>query len=149
MNKVKIEPPAFLFIMIVIAVILHFVLPVYKIIQGPLRLSGIILIIIGVWLNIWADNIFKRIKTTVKPYEKPSSLTVEGPFKFSRNPMYLGMLIILLGLVVILGSATPFIVSIAFYAIVMIFYIPFEEKSMEETFPNKFPEYKKKVRRWI
>ena len=59
-------------------------------------------------MNLWADRIFKDQKTTVKPDEKPTSLIDYGPFKISRNPMYLGMAIILIGTGIILGSISSF-----------------------------------------
>lgn len=64
-------------------------------------------LIFGVALNISADRMFKQHKTTVKPFEESTSLVTDGVFRFSRNPMYLGMVLILSGVVLLAGSTTP------------------------------------------
>ena len=145
----KILPPTYLLSCIIIAIALHYLLPCYYLLEFPYRYLGIPLILIGLWLNIWADGIFKRAQTTVKPLEKPSALTTHGPFKFTRNPMYLGMVIGLIGLAVVLGSVTPFLVPLIFYLIVVNAYMPHEEKYLEEVFGPRYLEYKRHVRRWL
>lgn len=100
-------------------------------------------------LNIWTDQLFKKNKTTVKPDEKPAVLIQSGPFKISRNPMYLGMTILLIGLGFILGSIISFIGAVLFIISMEIRFIPMEEKFMLEQFGDKFELYKKRVRKWI
>lgn len=91
----------------------------------------------------------KKQKTTVKPTEKPTALIDTGAFKISRNPMYLGMALILFGAGFVLGSITSFAGVLLFVAAMEIIFIPQEEKNLQEKFGNKFETYKKKVRRWI
>jgi len=88
---------------------LHFIVPIIKFIPSPYRYLGIIFLIIGSWITVWADNIFKKEKTAVKPFEKSTSLVIYEPYKLSRHPMYLGMLLLLLGIGIILGSLAAFI----------------------------------------
>lgn len=64
-------------------------------------------LIFGVALNISADRMFEQHKTTVKPFEESTALVTDGVFRFSRNPMYLGMVLILSGVVLLAGSTTP------------------------------------------
>jgi len=149
MKKGKILPPTYFYIFLLLAIGLHFILPIKKFIKTPYNYIGILLISTGTWLNIWADRLFKNKHTTVKPSEKSSFLIEEGPFVFSRNPMYLGMVIILFGLAVLLGSIMPFIMPFAFYILISITFIPQEENALEETFGQSFVEYKKRVRRWL
>jgi len=104
----KIMPTTFLLVLLLLSLVLHFFFPIKKIIHSSYIYLGVIFIIIGGILNIWADNIFKVNKTTVKPHETPSSLEVTGPFRISRHPMYLGMCAILLGEAIILGSMITF-----------------------------------------
>ena len=104
---------------------------------------------IGTVLNIWTDQLFKKVNTTVKPFEKPSTLILKGPFKISRNPMYLGMALLLVGAGFILGSITSFIGTILFIIAMEVRFIPTEEKFMFEQFGEEFEAYKKKVRRWL
>jgi len=76
-------------------------------------------------------------------------LLTEGPFRLSRHPTYLGMVMILLSTAIIMGSVTPFVFPILFAAIVDISYIRFEEVNLEKIFGEEYKRYRKKVRRWI
>jgi protein-S-isoprenylcysteine O-methyltransferase Ste14 len=120
-----------------------------KIIHSPYIYLGIIFIFFGCSINIWTDNLFKRSKTTVKPYDPPTALEVTGPFRISRHPMYLGMCAILLGEAIILGSVIAFLFPLIFVILVEVIFIPYEEKNLEKAFGGEYLDYKKKVRRWI
>jgi len=148
-NFGKIHPPAYLLTCLIISVLIHFILPLYNVIGFPYNLLGIILIIAGIALNIWADQIFKKQNTTVKPDKKPDVLIEKVPYSFSRNPMYLGMVLILLGVSFTLGSVAAFIGPLFFIAVMQYVFIPEEEKSMQETFGDEYFKYKRKVRKWI
>jgi len=145
----KIFPPTHFYTYLIISVLLHYVFPVKQIINKPFIYAGIIFIIIGIMFNILADKIFKKQKTTVKPDQKPTSLIVHGPFRISRNPMYLGMTLFLIGAGIYLGSITSFIGVILFIAAMEFYFIPDEERMMKEAFGEDFENYKRKVRRWI
>jgi len=142
-------PPVYFLTYLVAAIGFHCVFPIRTIIPSPYNYLGIIGIGFGVILNIWADRLFKRKRTTVKPFEASTFLIQEGPFYLSRHPMYLGMVAIFVGIAVILGSITPFFVAIAFAVAMDSVFIPAEEKSLEQSFGTAFLDYKKRVRRWI
>lgn len=149
MNKRKtILPPTYLLIYITLAVILHLLFPI-KAIPDAYRILGIIPIIFGITINIWADNMFKKEKTTVKPDNLPSKLITKGPFSFSRHPMYLGFVSILIGISMALGSLLSFLAPILMYITLEIKFIRYEEKQMEKAFGKKYLDYKTKVRRWL
>jgi len=105
--------------------------------------------VLGIALNIWADVLFKKNKTTVKPYKSPTELITSGPFRISRHPMYLGMMLILLGAAIVSGTLIAFVFPIVFIVLIELFFIPFEEKNLERIFGKKFLDYKKSVRRWL
>jgi protein-S-isoprenylcysteine O-methyltransferase Ste14 len=142
-----IQPPAYFIILVVLSILTYFIM--IKIISSPYNYSGSILILFGIIINLWTDHLFKKAKTEVKYHKIPSKLLTSGPFKISRNPMYLGMLIILLGIAIILGNLITFIFPLIFVAVINNKYLPVEEKNMEKTFGKKYKEYKNKVRRWI
>ena len=127
----KILPPMWFFISIVGAVVMHFVLPIRRLITPPCTYYGVIAIVAGAVLNIWADVLFKRRRTTVRPGEQPSTLETSGPFSVSRHPMYLGMVLILFGVAVVLGSLVTFIFPVAFAILMDRLFIPAEEAAME------------------
>lgn len=142
-------PPTYFLIYALSGLGLHFAVPLIQLIPFPYRLIGIPLVGFGGWINIWADNLFKKSETTVKPYEKPSSLILDGPFRISRHPMYLGMAAALLGEAIILGSLIAFLAPIAFVVTMELAFIPHEEKTLEDAFGEEYPTYKRRVRRWL
>jgi protein-S-isoprenylcysteine O-methyltransferase Ste14 len=145
----KILPPTIFLIALVSLVILHLFIPFLHFNIFWLKILGCILIMGGISITLWADSIFKKHNTTVKPFEESNTLIDEGPFRFSRNPMYLGMASILFGISLILQSAAPFIISLLFIIIVDKNFIVVEEKALETKFGSKFIAYNRKVRKWF
>ena len=149
MNNKRILPPTIFEIAAVALVALHLTLPIAILVRYPLNLAGIVFILFGSVLNIWADQLFKKLNTTVKPYGSPSAFVVQGPFAWCRNPMYLGMLSILFGISIVCGSLASFIVPIVFWIIIRTRFIPLEERSMLTAFGEEYVNYTKKVPRWM
>ncbi len=145
----KTLPPTYFFGTVVISVALHFLFPLHQLLAFPWRLTGLVPLLVGIVLNLLADQAFKRHGTTVKPFETSSTLITGGVFGISRNPMYLGMTLILLGIALLLGSATPFAMVIILPILLDRVFISPEEKMLEDTFGGQFREYRERVRRWI
>jgi len=143
------NPPVFFWIALLAAVALHFALPVRQLVVGAYRFIGIAGVVFGLWLNLWTDRLFTKHGTTVKPYETSEHLIAEGPFLISRHPMYMGMVIALVGLAVILGSIVSFLPAIVFAVVMGTVFIPHEEADMERTFGDEYRAYRKRVRRWV
>jgi len=148
MNQ-KVLPPVYFFGALILMAGLHFFLPVKQIIFMPYGLAGLIPLALGIWLNLWTDSLFKQKNTTVKPFEKPSCIICQGPFKVSRNPMYLGMVFIVLGIAVLCGTATCFAVPLIYGIMIDRFFITREEEILSRAFGMQYVEYKTQVRRWI
>ncbi len=149
MKKINFNPPDYFMVLLIISIILHFILPLKKIVSFPYNYSGILLISFGIYLNLWVHFKYKKLKNPIEVEKKPKVFLTSGPFKFSRNPMYLGMLSILLGTSLLLGSLISFIFPVIFLLLINNVTIPIEEKNMEEKFGGKYAHYKNKVRRWI
>ncbi len=149
MKRKPVLPPAYLFGAIVLIVVLHFLLPINRLIPPLYNLLGLVPLFVGTLANIHASNLFKKAGTTVKPFEPSSTLVTNGPYRFSRHPMYLGMTLILAGLAVLLGSVTPVLVVPVFAWLMDRRFIVAEEQALEETFGEAYLEYKRHVRRWI
>ena len=98
---------------------------------------------------LWAHQIFQNQNTAIRPDDKPSKLITEGPFKISRHPMYLGFVLISLGLGIILGSLLSLVATITLFLILHIKFVTHEENKMIEIFGNQYIEYKNTVRKWI
>jgi len=143
------RPPIFALALIILSIILHFTYPVGKIINYPINLLGIVGLVIGLYIALKGKNTFQKLGAPVIPGKKPKIIVREGLFKFTRNPMYLGFIIFLLGIAVLLGSIVALISPMVFFLIINFIFIPFEERLMERTFGKKYLEYKKQVRKWV
>lgn len=149
MKNKKPLPPTYFMLSIIIILIIHFIFPVTKFIPFPWSLTGLVPIVIGSLLNLIADSSFKKMRTTVKPFEESTALITSGAFKISRNPMYLGMVLILSGISILLGSLSPFFVILIFIFAMDFVFIQKEEAMLQNKFGTKWLEYKKTVRRWL
>jgi protein-S-isoprenylcysteine O-methyltransferase Ste14 len=127
----------------------HFLLPVARFARPPHTYLGLAPLAIGLAISIWGSELFKRRRTTIKPFERSTELVVEGPYRFSRHPMYLGMVMALGGLAILLGSMTPLVIVAVFGWLMNGRFIAPEERAMDETFGEAYVEYKRRVRRWI
>ena len=112
---------------------------------------GIFVSTIGFLLLIISIKSFIDNKTTINPLnlKKSTYLVTSGVFRFSRNPMYLGMLLFLLGAAIILNIIGGLIISILFIFYMNFFQIIPEEKALENLFGKNYRNYRKTVRRWI
>jgi len=145
----KVLPPGYFFLAIMFMAAFHLLIPGRRIIAFPWNLPGLLPLLSGIALDIIADRRFKRDSTTVKPHEESAVLVVDGPFRLSRNPMYLGMVLILAGVAGLMGSLTPWLVVPAFAVLLDVIFIRAEERMLEEGFGDAYREYRKRVRRWI
>lgn len=109
---------------------------------GPLLALGL------TWM-LWAAALFRRAGTTIRPTGRPAVLVDEGPFRFGRNPMYLGMAAALLGLGLLLGSPLVAASALAFAAVLDRVHIPFEEAQLRRQFGGWYSDYAAEVRRWF
>ncbi|MFX1483416.1 MAG: methyltransferase family protein [Promethearchaeota archaeon] len=122
------------------------------IIPQPYNLIGILLIPIGMLLVIWANYTLLYIgKISLRnrePMQKPMNLIQTGPYSFTRNPIYLGNLIMLLGLVFVWSSIVILIGLILVYFVFQ-YFIKREEIILEEEFGEEYRDFKNRVRRWL
>ena len=149
MNGSKMLPPTYLLIAIAVMVVLHFVFPIMTIVSLPWNLLGIVPLVVGVVINIVADNTFRRANTPIKPFEEATALATSGVYQVSRNPMYLGFVLILVGIAILLGSVMPYIVIPVFMILIEKSFIRVEEQGLEQKFGQQWLEYKQRVRRWV
>ena len=142
-------PPAFLLMALTLMLVLHWILPGIQLIPVPWNLGGLLLLGVGLWLSYAAEAQFRRARTPVSPLDKPCILIRDGMYQFSRNPMYLGFVGILVGVALLLGSLSAFLVIPGFFALMDLKFIRMEEAVLAERFPGEWHTYVQKVRRWI
>jgi len=142
-------PPIYFFLAIGVMVGLHYFSPIVHWIDDAWDWFGWVLIGLGVTLGLAGNVLFHSHDTTIKPYEESSALVTGGPYRVTRNPMYLGMALILMGIAVLCGTLTPFLVVPFFVVLINYRFIRMEEGMLGERFGDEYLEYKKRVRRWI
>ena len=147
--KTKLMPTTFLLVAMLLCLALNFLIPITYLFLAPINLLGLIPLLIGLWLNLSADRAFKRADTTVKPFKESNSLIEDGVFRFSRNPMYFGFALILLGISILLRSLSPYIVVVLFVLLIDRMYIRYEEQMLETKFGYEWKAYRSRVRKWI
>jgi protein-S-isoprenylcysteine O-methyltransferase Ste14 len=138
-NRGPLPPTSFLGAVVVLAA-LHVWLPARMVVPRPWNLLGLVLA---------ADRLFKTSGTTVKPFEEPSVLVTDGVFRWTRNPMYLGFVVVLLGIGILAGSATALLPWIAFGILMDRAFIRSEEATLSARFPREWKAYRSRVRRWV
>jgi protein-S-isoprenylcysteine O-methyltransferase Ste14 len=136
-------------LLLVLSIVSHFVIPARVILHAPFTWAGILIIGAGLYLAFRCRALFLQNRTTLSPYESPAVLITTGPFRISRNPVYLVMAVILFGSAVVMGTLVPFLFPVLFIVIIELLFIPDEEQRLEEIFGEKYREYKREVRRWV
>ncbi len=115
-----------------------------------LKVIGGAMFVFGMWLSMYGSKQFKENETEILPMSESNRVLVtDGVYKFSRNSMYLGMVITLLGIALYLGTLLMFLAAVAHFLVLNFVFIPFEERKLERIFGEKYLEYKRSVRRWV
>ncbi len=141
-------PPTYFYFCLSLTIALYFLTPQYNLIKFPYNLTGTILILLGLFLIYYSWFLFKKNNTTEK-FEKSKTLVTENIYKYSRNPMYLGGILFLIGFSILFTNIISFISPLIFFLIIHFIFIPFEEEKNKKTFGKKFLKYKSKTRKWI
>ncbi|HKC46063.1 MAG TPA: isoprenylcysteine carboxylmethyltransferase family protein [Gemmatimonadales bacterium] len=113
------------------------------------RVAGFILLPSGVVLAAWSLTIFRRQRTTTIPGEQSRALVTWGPYRFSRNPMYVSLTLAYLGEAGLLVQVWPLLPLVAVLVYLNWTLIPIEEGRLQETFGAVYSEYRAQVRRWF
>jgi protein-S-isoprenylcysteine O-methyltransferase Ste14 len=146
----RLLPPSLFLICIAAMGVLHLLWPGTRLHwHSPYQIVPLALLASGLGLAFWGSAHFSRAGTNIDTFREPGLLVTDGPFRFSRNPMYLGMVIALWGVAKLLGTASPLLVLLAFAVIVDRWYIVFEERWMKEKFGDAYAKYQARTRRWL
>ena len=151
--ELLIPPPIVAFVCAIAMWLLWYRFPGYEIfIAATFRLIlALLLVVVGMTLGLGSVLGFRRRRTTVNPMD-PQATTVlltDGFYRVSRNPMYLGVLLLLVAFAVALGNPVSVIPVVFFVLYITIFQIKPEERVLAENFGDTFSIYSGKVRRWI
>jgi len=128
---------------------LSYFYPIGTIVSFPINLLGILPFLFGFAITIIVKNRFEKLNAEIHTFKSPNQLITTGLFQYSRNPIYVGFTISLIGIGFLLGAYSPFIMVAVFIIITNYIYMPHEERAMEELFGKEYRSYKSSVRRWV
>jgi len=114
-----------------------------------IRIAGFVFVGFGIAVAFSAVGIFRKTKTTTVPHETPSTLVISGPYRFTRNPMYVGLTLIYLGVAGTRNEIWPVIVLPLLLAYINFLVIPVEEKNLRGVFGDEYQKYGERVGRWL
>jgi protein-S-isoprenylcysteine O-methyltransferase Ste14 len=146
----KLPPPVWALAYVLVALAISRQLGWPKVPGLPLPTLGFVLALIPWILPVWAVAVFRREGTEINPTTPTNrALIVDGPYRYTRNPMYLGLVLVMLGIAIWVGAWPMFLAPVAVFATANWVHIPFEEIKMRRQFGAAYDEYVGRVRRWI
>lgn len=146
----QLPPPIWTLIYLVLCAVLSWSLDWPALPGFPLPLLGVALVALAFIAPVWAFVLFRREDTEIQPTSPTNrKLVTEGPYQFTRNPMYLGLVILALGIAIWVGAWPMFIAPVAVFATANWVHIPFEEAKMRRQFQAEYDDYVARVRRWV
>jgi len=145
----RIPPPIYFLIGLIAMILLSSFVPIGRWLHFPWRYIGIIIIVPGFYLFLGSGMFFRKLGTNPRPGTQATLIVTKGPFKYTRNPMYLGLITMLIGTSILLGTFSPVLVIPIFFILVQSQFVLREEKLMEQWFGQPYLEYKKKTPRWL
>jgi len=116
---------------------------------SSLSVAGAVAFAVGALVAIWPLLMFYKARTTTVPGKTSATLVTSGPYRFTRNPMYVGLTIAYLGEAAILKHVWPVILLPLTLAYLNGIVIPLEEARLREAFQDEYDRYRARVRRWI
>jgi protein-S-isoprenylcysteine O-methyltransferase Ste14 len=142
-------PPRLVLILLVTMAGLYVALPGPVVLAFPYNLAGAAVAALGFLVTLFGARLFGRLGTNIRTFNEPGMLVTDGLFRWSRNPMYLGFVLLLLGVAILLGTATPFAAPLLFAIVADRWYIAFEEQAMRRKFGAEYEAYMRRTRRWV
>lgn len=145
----RVIPPVLFLICIALMLGIRNTATIQEIVSSPFNYIGIIPGLLGLMMTVKVRKQFSNTDTEVHTFKKPRKLVTNGLFEVSRNPIYLGFMISLVGVWILLGTLLPILGCLLFFLVSNSWYVPYEERTMEELFGREYRDYKSKVRRWV
>jgi protein-S-isoprenylcysteine O-methyltransferase Ste14 len=142
-------PPAIAGLTGLVAYVVDRVIGRKRILPRWIRPLGVGAIAAGLGLSVWGILHFKKRDVSPSPWHRPSGFVSDGPYAISRNPMYAGSALILLGIGLVRGSIPTLLSPLAFVTILSRGQIAFEEAALQNAYGSEYENYKQHVRRWF
>ena len=145
----RINPPTLFFVLIAAIVAVDQFFPLVSFAAPWLPWCGAGLVGVGVGVSVAGKSHFQRVGTNVCTFENPGQLVTDGPYGFSRNPMYLGLVLAGIGAALVSATLSALVLSAAFAITVRCWYVAYEESAMRRQFGGAYEDYCREVGRWF
>jgi protein-S-isoprenylcysteine O-methyltransferase Ste14 len=145
----RLYPPHYLLLSILSIVGIDSLLQVPFVSSAIALVGGLLFLLSGIVLAASAARLFSKAKTGIVPFSESTKLVVSGAYRFTRNPMYLGMFFCLIGVTLLVNNVLGLLVLLLFFFIIRQKFVLKEEVQMQETFGDDYAQFKARIRRWI
>ncbi len=152
MKNWHVPPPVLFLLTYVVGEVLDRLLPLpfpRIFLQQTGRILSVLLLLAGIVLVATSVATFKAAKTTVVPYRRAATLVTKGPYRFTRNPMYVGVTLFYLGVAALRAALWPVLLLPVVLVILNYVIIPQEEFLLRDVFDGEYERYCARVRRWL
>ncbi len=145
----RLRPPSLL-LLFLIAMIGSRLLGLGPVVIAPFyAVLGLIPLVFGLTLAVLGSRQFDRVGTNINTFLDPTILVTDGLFRYSRNPMYLGFVLLIAGAAWLTATLPAILIAVLFAVITDLWYIRFEEAAMRRRFGDAYDVYARTVRRWF
>jgi protein-S-isoprenylcysteine O-methyltransferase Ste14 len=142
-------PPLIIGVAFLAVIALHWLFPLQIFMRSLAIVLGTVLAILGVGSAAWGRKIMMQAGTNVSPFKPSTAIVTEGPFRFSRNPLYVGITSLFIGLLLLIGTWWGFVLIVPAELILHYGVILREERYLEQKFGDSYLAYKNAVRRYL
>lgn len=146
---IRVPPPLLYLSVLGIALLLQEVAPLPWLPRAQTRPFAVVCFVTCVVLALWAVAWFRRARTSPLPIRPAAALITGGPFRFSRNPLYVSLVLLYVGITLWLGVLWPIVLLPALVFLVQQLVILREEAYLESRFGDAYRAYRARVRRWL
>ena len=143
------RPPRIAMLFLLLATALHWLTPLGATPVFPSTILAATMGLIGFLVMLWAWRQFKDQGVAICPTEKTDCLITDGVYRYTRNPMYLGVTMMLFAVAIQVGTIPFFVAAAAFLVVIQNVFCPFEEAKLDRAFGEEYRRYAGKVRRWL
>ena len=124
-------------------------LPLFQYIHEPVAYAGVVGVFLGIIMSAISAGMFKKAGTGIMPFDEATALVTNGFYRYTRNPMYVGMFLMLAGVAFLMGSIGAALPVLVFILIIRNKFVMGEERFLEAGFGQQYLNYKSTVRRWF
>jgi protein-S-isoprenylcysteine O-methyltransferase Ste14 len=147
---VRIPPPLLYIAVLALGILLDVAYPVYFLPSAVAWTTGALFLAAGIALGpFWGIRTMQRANTTVRPDRPATTLLTEGPFRYSRNPLYLALTLMYAGIAIIANSPWALLLLVPVVLFMSLFVIRREEAHLQRVFAGEYESYRARVRRWL